>query len=150
MRMCDTRFAWLCLMFVVAGCGGNVSDLPKLMPVGGTVTLDGKPLANAMIAFVPSGSTRGTGANGRTDTVGKYELATRSGEKGAPAGEYRVVVTKLVMPDGTDFPANSAVAPINSPAKQILPAKYSMAGQTVLRAKVGEGGTVIDFPLTAK
>jgi len=150
MQIHGTRFARLCLMLAIVGCGGDASHLPKLTPVGGTVTLDGKPLINAMVAFVPSGSTPGTGANGHTDKAGKYELATRSRGKGTPAGEYRVVVTKLVMPDGTDFPANSAVAPINSPAKQILPVKYSMAGQTVLRAKVGEDSTVIDFPLTAK
>ena len=43
-------------------------------------------------------------------------------------GEYRVVITKMVMPDGSDF-LPSAVPPIDSPAKQVLPAKYSVARQ---------------------
>jgi hypothetical protein len=150
MRIQKSRIACLGLMAVVAGCGGKASDLPKLAPVAGTVTLDGKPLAKAMVAFIPTGSTRGTGANGHTDNAGKYELAARSGEKGAPAGEYRVAITKLVMPDGSDFPANSAVPPINSAAQQVLPAKYSMARQTVLAAKVGDSANVIDFPLSTK
>lgn len=137
-------------MVAVVGCGRNASDLPKLAPVAGTVTLDGKPLSGATVVFVPTGSTHGTGANGRTDQAGRYELAKRSGEKGSPTGEYRVVITKLVMPDGSDFPVDSAVAPINSSAKQILPVKYSMAGKTVLRAKVGDSANVIDFPLSTK
>ena len=35
----------------------------------------------AVVAFVPTGSTHGTGANGYTDKAGKYELATRREER---------------------------------------------------------------------
>ena len=80
-------------MFVVgmaAGCGGKVSNQPPLMPVSGTVTLDGKPLSGIMISFVPTGSTRGTGAGGYTDKAGKYELTAMHGGKGTPVGQYRV------------------------------------------------------------
>ena len=150
MRICCDYFAWLCLAFTVVGCGGSASDQPKLMPVRGMVVLDGKPLSGAVVAFDPTGSTHGTGAYGHTDKAGKYELATRSGGKGSPVGDYRVVVTKLVMPDGSDFPANSKVAPIDSLAKQILPARYGMIGQTMLRATVRDGANTIDFPLSAK
>ena len=138
------------LLVVTVGCGRGDSNLPKLMPVSGAVTLNGKLLSGATIAFVPNGATRGTGANGYTDAAGHYELMAKSGKKGVPAGEYRVVITKFVMPDGSDFPADSKLAPIESSAKQSLPPKYSEADQTVLKANVSENACVIDFPLSGK
>ena len=58
MRMCCGYLIRLCMLALLAGCGGN-SNLPKLMPVTGTVTLDGKPLSGVMLSFVPIGSTHG-------------------------------------------------------------------------------------------
>jgi hypothetical protein len=150
MRIHKSHNAWLALMVVVAGCGGNTPVLPKLMPVGGTVTLDGKPLSGAAVTFIPTGSTRGIGANGHTDKAGKYEIVTNRGGKGTPEGTYKVLIAKLVMPDGSDFPVNSNIAPIDSPARQILPAFYSEVHQTVLAATVQEGPNSIDFPLSSK
>lgn len=150
MRIQNSRIAWLGLMVLVAGCGGNASDQQKLSPVTGTVTLDGKPLSGAVITFVPTGATHGTGARGRTDDDGKYELATRSRRKGAPAGDYRVMVSKMVLPDGSDSPANSVVSPMDSHAREVLPAIYSVANQTLLIAKVGDNDNVIDFPLSTR
>lgn len=146
MRNFAVHLEWLCLVVLIVGCSRN--DIPKLATVDGTITLNGKPLSGATVSFIPTGSTHGMGANGHTDKAGKYELKTRSGDKGAPPGEYRIVVTKMVMPDGSDLSIDSTVAPINSPAKQILPAKYSMRDKTVLRAKVGDRASIIDFPLS--
>ncbi len=148
MRNFAIHLEWLCLVVLIVGCSRNDSNIPKLATVDGTVTLNGKPLSSATVSFVPTGSTRGTGANGYTDKAGKYELKTRSGDKGTPPGEYRIVVTKMVMPDGSDLPMDSTVAPINSPAKQILPTKYSMRDKTILKATVGDRANIIDFPLS--
>ena len=148
MRNCAVHLEWLCLVVLIVGCSRNDSTMPKLATVDGTITLNGKPLSGATVSFVPTGATRGTGANGYTDKAGKYELKTRSGDKGATPGEYRIVVTKMVMPDGSDLSLDSTVAPINSPAKQILPARYSMRDKTILRATVGDRASIIDFPLS--
>jgi hypothetical protein len=40
------------------------------------------------------------------------------------------------MPDGSEFPRNSNVPPINLPARQLLPAKFSSPQQTTLHARV--------------
>ncbi len=66
---------------------------------------------------------------------------------GVPVGEYRVTIIKLEMPDGSDFPANSDIAPMDSPARQILDDRYSDDRQTILTATVPVGGDEIDFPL---
>ena len=141
--------AWLCAVLVVAGCGGSNSSLPKLMPVSGTVTLDGKPCSGVVVSFIPIGSTHGTGAGGYTDKAGKYELTATHGGKGTPVGEYRVIASKLVMPDGSDFPFGSNLAPINSSAREFLPPKYSDRTRTVLRTTVHDGNNTIDFPITS-
>ena len=150
MKMFSVRCAWLWLVVAVAGCVGSPSNLPQLVPVSGTVMLDGEPLSGAVVTFIPTESTRGTGANGYTDTAGKYEIVANHGGKGAPEGTYKVLIAKLVMPDGSDFPINSNIAPLDSPARQILPARYSEVNQTELTATVRDGANTIDFPLTSK
>jgi hypothetical protein len=144
------RLTALCFVLALAGCAAKSTDQTKITPVSGVVALDGKPVAGATISFIPTGSTPGVGARGRTDGAGKYELETRFGGRGAPAGEYQVVVSKLTMPDGSDFAGDSTIAPIDSPAKQVLPAKYSARETTVLKAKVGDSDTVLDFSLSTR
>ena len=66
--------AWLAL---VAGCGGQ--EYP-LAPVAGSVTLDGKPLANIHVTFLPQakGKSRNAGpaSCGVTDAEGRFILKT--------------------------------------------------------------------------
>jgi len=144
-------FLLVCLGVVVVGCGGRDPNLPELVPVSGTVTMDGRPLSGAWLSFVPVGSTRGRGARAASDKDGKYELISRSGEPGAPVGEYRVVILKMVMPDGSDFPMDSGLSPIDSPAEQVLPERYSSDTQSTLKATVPAGGSSsIDFALTSE
>ena len=58
-----------------------------------------------------------------------------------------MIVAKLVMPDGSDFPRGSRRDPTDVSIRQVLPAQYSEAGKTVLRATVRDGDNVIDLPL---
>src|SRR5687768_1187929 len=82
------------LLNACAGCG-NSNQTPHY-PVSGTVTLDGKPLVNAAVMFFPRGTTKGNACLGYTNETGKYELAPeRDGGKGAPEGEFAVIVSKL-------------------------------------------------------
>ena len=62
----------LCL----SGCGS--SEGYTLVPVSGTITLDGQPLAGASVSFQRSGgeATVGPGSGAVTDASGKYELKT--------------------------------------------------------------------------
>lgn len=138
----------LCVVLAaVAGCSGRDSSLPQLVPVEGIVTLDDAPLSSAMITFFPVGETRGRGAVGYTNDQGHYKLEAPDGRPGVPVGEYRVTIIKLEMPDGSDFPANSDVAPMDSPARQILDDQYSDDRHTILAETVPEGGAKINFEL---
>src|SRR5262245_34491084 len=99
------RFLLLSLLLVVGGC--KDSDTGDLVPVTGTVTLDGKDLANAVLRFEPTGETKGQGGIGVTDASGKFAIKGRNGKEGVPPGTYKVVISKLVMPDGSDAPPDS-------------------------------------------
>lgn len=97
-----TRIA--CLGVLVAslcGCGGGESarTLPTV-PVGGTVTYMGQPVADATVIFAPIQSGEDSfAATARTDANGKYELSTGFGPstevEGAVAGDYTVTIIKV-------------------------------------------------------
>ena len=62
----------LCLALTSAiGCGGAPSDMPELGSVTGTVTLAGKPLADAIVEFRPA---EGRPSSGKTNETGAYTL----------------------------------------------------------------------------
>jgi hypothetical protein len=137
--------AWLLLAvgllaLVPMGCGS-----PPPNPITGQVTLDGQPLTDASITFIPTGETVGDAAHGRTGPDGTYELEARDG-KGLAPGQYKVVISKWLRPDGTPPPPD--VPPIDSDAKETIHPNYSDVERTVLRATVSEGGGKIDFPLS--
>lgn len=134
-------------LLAAAGCSGQDPNLPPLVPAAGTVTLGGKPLSGAQVTFTPAGATRGTGAEGRTGKDGRYELSSAHG-RGAAAGEYRVTIAKLVMPDGSDYAPGAGVGPADSPAREVLPPRYSDPHRTTLTATVPAAGSgTIDFAL---
>jgi hypothetical protein len=137
-----------CATFLLLGCGGERG--PELAPVTGLVTLDGKPLAGALVTFVPQGETRGQGSFAHTDAAGKFELQTTDGQKGAVAGTYKVLVNKLVNPDGTDYVPTEEVSPMDSNAREILPPQYSSHERTRLTATIPSEGKMVKFELVSK
>jgi len=136
-------------LLCTSGCGEEVNVPDMMVPVTGTVTLDGKPLAGATVSFVPDGSTQGAGSYGVTTADGKYELQGTQGGVGAAVGHYRVIITKLVMPDGSPIPADTPSA-TDIGAKDLLPAIYSSYDVGTLTAEVPAQGGAIDFALKSK
>jgi hypothetical protein len=139
------------LLPVLAGCEGGASgDLPELVPVSGTVTLDGEPESGVQVTFVPTGSTKGGSSYGATDESGKYELTADDGRKGAAVGEFQVMCNKWVMPDGSDFVGEpGGPSPMEAGASELLPPRYSREDATELTATVPAGGGTVDFDLTS-
>jgi hypothetical protein len=137
-------------MLFVVGCEGRDPSLPALVPVTGTVTIDGQPATNTTVQFIPTGSAAATSSGGATDSSGKYQLRTAHNGEGAPVGEYRVVISKLKRKDGSDFPLDSPEGPMDAGADESLPPQYSDPQKTKLTAKVPSGGGTIDFPLKSK
>lgn len=92
----DARSVCAMILTCMAGC-----DNPRqlaVFPVEGTLTVNGQPAANAMVAFHPvnlagSPTILPVASTGRDGT---YRLMTYAAGDGAPAGEYAVTV---VWPD---------------------------------------------------
>ncbi|WP_437222946.1 hypothetical protein SH661x_003011 [Planctomicrobium sp. SH661] len=78
------------------GCAGEQGG-PELVTVTGLVTLDGSPLPNGMMDFVPTDGIGGTYAADIVD--GKYRVRLSPGEKSISVNSYRISKT-LVGPDG--------------------------------------------------
>ena len=108
-----------------AGCGR--SDRPPLGHVHGTVTLDGRPLPNALVAFHPP---KGRVASDITDSNGHYDLVYFRQEHGALVGKNCVRITTEV---GDDL------------HEELVPARYNT--KTGLEKEVVAGDNEIDFDL---
>jgi hypothetical protein len=118
------------------GCGSK----PPGPAVEGIVTLDGQPLANANVQLVPQGETMGQAGFGKTDQAGKFSIGPAgSKQRGAAPGEYKVVISKYVKPDGTDYVPKPDEDPMLGNYKELLPAAYSDPGRSVLTVNVPDG-----------
>lgn len=112
------------VLLLAGGC--SRSDLPSLAPVSGTVTLDGKPLKQALVTFRPA---KNRASRGRTDGEGHYELLYSPGNRGAKIGNHTVIISVRTELD---------------PVERI-PAKYN--SQTTLTREVKKGKNVLVFDL---
>ncbi|TWT61744.1 carboxypeptidase regulatory-like domain-containing protein [Rubinisphaera italica] len=114
--------ALICLMVLTAaGCGGeNSSNTPELLiPVTGTVLLDGEPLGGTAVKFLPYGETKGKGGFAITDAAGKFNAQDYSMAEGIEPGVYNVTFSKIAQPDGSPIPEGQSAADVG--ALEILP-----------------------------
>ncbi|MCR4411810.1 MAG: hypothetical protein NUV77_05210 [Thermoguttaceae bacterium] len=161
MRFEGTLWCILALVACVAlgGCGPST---PATVPVSGTVTLDGQPLEGAAVSFVPIG--QGRPATGQTDSSGKFTLTSFQPGDGAPAGKYKVGVSKLDKPaDAKGGPAAAGAAPEGTrlsgppvakgpeaPPKSLVPPKYVNPDTSGLTVEVKSGMEPVKLELTSK
>jgi len=82
------------MVALLIGCGGSG---PKLAPVKGIVTLNGKPLEGAVVSFQPDSANKdGLPGEDVTGPQGNYKVTTK-GRSGLVPGKYHVVVTKTLV-----------------------------------------------------
>ena len=138
---CYKTMSVICILALLnfTGCSGKQQDLPDLAEVTGVVTLDGKPLADAIIDFYPQTAAEKGNArtsSGMTNADGQYTLMYNNDTVGAIVGDHLVRISKS---DGG--------AEVAGP--ETLPAKYN--NQSQLKATVGNSGVnQIDFELKSK
>ena len=117
------------------GCGGSEDDLAN---VTGTVKMDGKPLEDASVQFVPKAG--GRPSYGRTDAQGAYTLESTDTVAGAKVGMHRVRISTLKYP-GEDEEGR----PIPGRPETVPPAFHGET--TTLEREVQAGENVHDFEL---
>ena len=119
------------LVLLAAGCGGG-SGVGKTYPVAGKVTLNGQPVVSksAVIQFKPDaakGNTSPFEPAGGVDDGGNYTLTT-NGQRGAPAGWYKVIVTAVEAPAP---PAGKKPLTHRPEPKSLIPSKYAQEKFTI-------------------
>jgi len=117
------------LLALVCGCG------PKDHPVGGKLTLDGEPLAEADIWFIPE-DKEASPAFGKSDAEGNYTLRQTMAVEGLRPGKYWVQITTFF----------EGIPEHEPPIPERIPGGYNVNSE--LTAQLERGGeNSFDFDL---
>jgi hypothetical protein len=134
-------------VLVLSGCGQRPkSTRPATYPVRGTVTLNGEPLADAVVMFNSVAQSHGSVAI--TDSNGSYSLTTFVADDGVVPGDYTVAIIKEVpvAPKAGEPGSSPVAAPPDT--KNILPKKYADGATSGFKATVVAGtNAAMDFAM---
>jgi hypothetical protein len=131
---------------VFAGCR---SDLPQTYSASGAVTLNGKPLPNVIVTFLPVSG--GRSASGTADSQGSFRLSTFGVDDGAMAGKYEVtIIPKDPPPMAGD--SDPGMTQPSKPTKYTppFPGRYGMPKESKLTAEITKGPNKFTFDLQSK
>jgi len=134
------------IFFVTVGCNNQGSDDLPREPISGTVTYDGKPLANGTIQFQPASQAEGMAAGGMV-VNGRFDVPRN---EGPVPGKYKVQIDSIdetitvpvpeqpASPEGGDvMPGELKILPRKMMKKRLIPPRYN--SQTELTAEVEAG-----------
>jgi hypothetical protein len=128
--------AWRCAvagLLLLYGCGGSEPL------ISGTVNLNGKPVAEGDIRFVPVEGTKGADAGGVIQD-GKYKVRLN----GVAGGKYRVSIRGYKQ-SGRLEPDPLGGPPVKGTV-QIVPREYHGEESTLVR-EITRGANRLDFDL---
>jgi hypothetical protein len=151
-RVTATGLALVATCLVLVGCGDS-TGLGRRYKVSGTVTYKGTPVEKGVVTFQPE-NPEGRSATGTIEN-GSYSLTTAIEGDGALPGKYKVTITSKEadlsgamagVPGGS--PKQDDIAKANINAKNLIPAKFSLADTSGLTAEVQESSNTFNFELT--
>ncbi len=134
MRIGWTRFLFLLALLLTVGCSYGGPSY-SLSPASGTVNIDGKPVANAVVVFHSESSPI---ASGKTDSSGQFQLATGTHGEGIAAGDFLVQISST---EETTDSSGKAVS---------IPIVYAENGVEVVKIAQGGGENSFTFNLKSK
>lgn len=143
----DVKFVWSCwlsaaFLVLLPGCGKKGPNI-ELVFVSGTAIMDGRPLEGASIVFIPLKSQQPQPSWGFTDADGNYSLKSSQGKVGTATGPYRIVISKMVMADGSPIPAGSQTG--GADGKELIPYPHSDPRQSTHLVEVTQDGDMFDL-----
>ena len=133
-----------CLVFfLLLGCSNSGSGLSGLVPCKGTVTLDGSPLAEALVMLIPEESGDMRSASATTDTNGIFTMGTLQPLDGVTPGNFIVTVVKYEKfgpaPEKAVNDDGEETTPPH-PVQNVLPEKYAAKQTSDIKLTVGTSG----------
>ncbi len=134
----------LCAAVVLcAGCGG-AGDQLALLPVKGTLTVAGKPIEGIKVVLeARDPQTKAPMLYGMTDATGAFEIQTSLGQKGAPAGQYKV----CLIPKAAEFDYSKASKGGPKLSVDVIPKNYQSITSTELSYDVKASGAPLDIKI---
>ena len=133
------------LTLALSGCGPG---RPATIPVSGSVTLDGQPVAAATVLFQPV-----SGVPGRAITAadGSFTLTTFTDGDGAIVGRHQVAVSKLSLSGVAIDDAGVSGPGIAGEAKETwhTPKRYATPAESGLEVEVLEGMGPVTLELSS-
>jgi hypothetical protein len=146
-----TRSAYavgLLALFSLGGCGPRYEWAET---VEGTLSVDGKPVAEAHVEFVPEADSRAPHSSGVTDEKGFFRLVRNDDNKlpGAVVGPHRV----LVFPGRPAGARNreqpdSGKTDSGKTGRTTVPPIYMTADKTPLKVEVKKDQTTYDLQIS--
>lgn len=130
------------LVAAIAGCGrtGPVADIADTVPVSGTLTWQGKPLAGFRVTLIPVAGIRAS--VGTSDDAGRFVLGTNDAADGAEAGQHKVAVVWSDYGSADDGLGDVVDDPRKLPRPPMeIPAKYSNPETSGIVVDIPAGGT---------
>lgn len=112
--------------------------------VEGVVTLDGMPVANATVTFVPVDMKQGRPATGITDEDGTFSL------KVTAWGNAATEPTAGVLPGDYYVGVVESASPEKSKQRTVVPKKYNDPRKSGLKVTVKKGSNKIDIHLASE
>ena len=132
---------------LLAACTACKPSPFALVPVSGTVLLDGKPLTGGAISFQPivagKGVNGGPGSTARIGAEGRYSLATVRGQPGAVVAKHRVKIYSF-SPESPRVEDGASAA-----KRELVPARYNYHSDVTFDVPAG-GTEKADFSIPAK
>lgn len=138
----------LSLALAIVGCSKGSGAA-----VAGKVTLDSKPLENAMISFEPFDKANDAGIGGDvviTDAKGEFKIDPSAKKRGLRPGKFAVWITKWVDREGKSPPAEELEMQKSAGVlKNLVPGKYSNHEETpLIFAEIKPGKNEFKWDLT--
>jgi len=135
----------ICQVFCV-GCAGESG--PELVPVTGTITLDGQPVQHAVIRFLPDASqgTKGPIALGVVDSSGRFSLTSPGGREGVIQGHHLVTI---ICEEQAEREVSEGVFEMVGD-KCHVPSHYASEKTSELTAEVTTDTDEVNFDLRSK
>jgi hypothetical protein len=146
LQMDRFRRAAAVLALAVAGCSTDPSEVDTLprVAVSGTVTLDGKPLPEGRLQFLPDASSSGIITVGEIKD-GKFSIDRASGPI---PGKYRIMVSSRPV-----YKIKPGESPGGSPPKsepEAVPSQYNGKSSALVAEVKADGPYAFEFTLDSK
>ena len=131
---------FLLAILFLAGCGGGESDLDRA-EVAGRIMVNGEPLEEGIIEFLPTGETPGPSVGGVIQQ-GEYSIPL---EKGPAVGAHHVKIEAMRKTGRQVMGGAPGEESLIDERKSFIPAKYNT--QTTLIADIQPDSNRADFNL---